>query len=123
MAASGLGWKPPVTGSAAWLFTGTGRRTAADQSTGQGLSRARPTAGSATMGAYHVSAPGIYYRAKEFTMTRSQRNKLVAANADLILGGDFAIEEYAVHLSSAIFLLLAGEPGDHSPLSAASPAR
>jgi hypothetical protein len=57
------------------------------------------------------------------TMTRSQRNKLVAANADLILGGDFAIEECAVHLSSAIFLLLAGEPGDHSPLSAASPAR
>jgi len=59
MAASGLGWKPPVTGSAAWLFTGTGRRTAADQGAGQGLSRARPTAGSATMGAYHVSAPGI----------------------------------------------------------------
>ena len=33
-------------------------------------------------------------------MTRSQRNKLVAAHADLILGGDFAIEEYAVHFET-----------------------
>ena len=53
-----------------------------------------------SMSAFRVSTPGIYYHAKEFTMTRSQRNKLVAAHADLILGGDFAIEEYAVHFET-----------------------
>jgi len=29
-------------------------------------------------------------------MTRSQRSKLVAARADLILGGEFTVEEYAL---------------------------
>jgi hypothetical protein len=33
-------------------------------------------------------------------MTRSQRDKLVAANAELILSGDFAIEEYTVHFET-----------------------
>jgi hypothetical protein len=33
-------------------------------------------------------------------MTRRQRNNLVEARADLILGGEFTVEEYAVHFET-----------------------
>jgi hypothetical protein len=33
-------------------------------------------------------------------MTRRQRNNLVEARTDLILGGEFTIEEYAVHFET-----------------------
>jgi hypothetical protein len=33
-------------------------------------------------------------------MTRRQRNNVVEARADLILGGEFTIEEYAVHFET-----------------------
>jgi hypothetical protein len=35
-------------------------------------------------------------------MTRRQRNNLVEARADLILGGEFTIEEYAVHFETQL---------------------
>ena len=33
-------------------------------------------------------------------MTRRQRNNLVEARADLILGGEFTFEEYALHFET-----------------------
>lgn len=49
-------------------------------------------------------------------MTRSQRSKLVAAHADLILGGDFAIEEYAVHFETQMHRSMVRKVLDNSHL-------
>jgi hypothetical protein len=73
---------------------------AADQGTGQGLTRARRATGSATL--IPVGTEGPLPRKEFFTMTRSQRTKLVETRADLILAGESATEDYALHFDTQL---------------------